>query len=401
MAGWRATAIDIAQFARIMAKDAPLGMQFEGARPTLRRLLNLYHVKWEWYRMATRLRSSPVRLCIEASAACNLGCPHCFTGAGETSRPRATLSLSFYRQLLAEIGDRLWHIEFHNWGEPLLNRNLFTMVGEATAQGLSTTFCTNFSLPFDEAHADELVRSGLKVLGVSIDGASQGVYAQYRVHGRLDTVLRNCTLVAAAKRRLGSTTPRMVWGYHVFPHNLDEVDAARTRAAEIGMDFHASRGRVVGPDWDSDGHAMPHDRIHPIPCFTLWHTAVVYADGSVAPCRGSFYREDDLAQIGADGRPGVHSFAEAWNAERFQRARHFFVSHVAAAADRAHICASCPYVLDWHDAMGHVAAGGTRDTWQPKFNSNDRFNYFWTRRRDAPSRSPARISRATLAARAR
>jgi hypothetical protein len=376
-------------------------MQFEGAQPTLRRLLNLYRVKWEWYRRATRLKSTPLRLCIEASAACNLACPHCFTGAGETSRPRATLSLAFYRQLLAEIGDRLCHIEFHNWGEPLLNRNLFTMVREASARGLSTTFCTNFSLPFDEAHAEALVRSGLKVLGVSIDGARQDAYARYRVHGRLETVLRNCALVAEAKRRLASATPRMVWGYHVFAHNLDEVDAARALASAIGMEFHASRGRVVGPDWDPDEQWMPHDAIHPVPCFTLWHTAVVFADGSVAPCRGSFYREDDMAQIAADGRPGVATFAEAWNAERFQLARRFFTSRAAARGERDHICLNCPYVLDWHDRLGYVAAGGDGDTWRPQFSSNDRFNYFWTRRRTPPVRSPASISRAVLAGRGR
>src|SRR5713101_5229825 len=147
---------------RELAHEPSFARQFEGARPTLRRILNLYRLKWEWYRGATELKSSPARLCIEASAACNLDCPYCFTGAGETSRPRATLSLGFYRALLAELGDCLGQIEFHNWGEPLLNKHLFTMVHDATARGLSTSFCTNFSLPFDETHAEELVASGLK-----------------------------------------------------------------------------------------------------------------------------------------------------------------------------------------------------------------------------------------------
>src|SRR5206468_3932305 len=117
-------------------------------------------------------------------------------------------------------------------------------------RGISTVVCTNFSLPFDEARAERLVRSGLKLLGVSIDGSRQDVYEQYRVHGDLDLVTRNCRLVTEAKRRLGSATPRMIWTYHVFAHNRDDVEAARARAHELGMDFHAARGRVVGPDWD-------------------------------------------------------------------------------------------------------------------------------------------------------
>src|SRR5207237_8672283 len=124
----------------------------------------------------------------------------------EGGRPTATLSSEVYRRLLAELGDRLWQIEFHNWGEPLLNKHLFTMVAEATARGLSTSLCTNFSLPFDEPRAEQLVRSGLKIMGVSIDGARQDTYEQYRVRGRLDRVLENCRLVVEAKRRLGSPT---------------------------------------------------------------------------------------------------------------------------------------------------------------------------------------------------
>lgn len=389
MAAWRKSAADALYLARLLAHDRP-SAQFEGARPTLRRVWNLYRLKWEWYHLATELKSSPARLCIEASAACNLECPYCFTGAGERSRPPAMLSLELYRRLLAELGSRLWQIEFHNWGEPMLNKHLFTMVREATARGLSTAFCTNFSLPFDAAQAETLVTSGLKLLGVSIDGARQRTYEQYRIGGRLDTVLRNCRLVVEAKRRLGSPTPRMIWGYHVFGHNRSEVDEARTLATGLGMDFHASRGRVVGPDWDPDERWMPHDEIHPLSCFTLWHTAVVFGDGSVASCRGSFDRADDMAHLAADGHPGAASFAAAWNAERFRLARRFFSERTASAAEQEHVCFNCPYLLDWHDYCGHLEAGGTPTSWRPKYDSNQRFNYFWTRLR---SRAISRAAR--------
>src|SRR5262249_15294871 len=153
-------------------------------------------------------------------------CPHCFTGAGEPGRSRTMIPLDFYQQLLAELGPRLWQIEFHNWGEALLHKHIFTMIEEADARGISTLVCTNFSLPFDEARAERLVRSGLKLLGVSIDGSRQDIYEQYRVHGDLELVTRNCRLVTEAKRRLGSATPRMIWTYHVFAHNRDDVEAS-------------------------------------------------------------------------------------------------------------------------------------------------------------------------------
>jgi MoaA/NifB/PqqE/SkfB family radical SAM enzyme len=207
---------------------------------------------WEATWLRTRLRSYPVRLCVESTGACNLSCPHCFTGAGEIGRPRRAVSSELYHSLLTELGDYLWQVEFCNWGEPLLNRETVPMIAAAAQRGISTLICTNFSVPFDAARAEALVASGLHVLGVSIDGARQETYEQYRVGGVLDTVLRNCANVVEAKRRLGRSTPRLIWAYHVFPFNREDVEPARNLATGLGMDFHASRGRVVGEDWDPD-----------------------------------------------------------------------------------------------------------------------------------------------------
>jgi MoaA/NifB/PqqE/SkfB family radical SAM enzyme len=62
------------------------------------------------------------------------------------------------------------------------------MIAAATARGIATKLNTNFSLPFDAARAERLVRAGLTTLTVSIDGAHQPTYERYRVRGDLETV---------------------------------------------------------------------------------------------------------------------------------------------------------------------------------------------------------------------
>src|SRR5215475_2282680 len=104
----RAIAIDLAIVNRAFVGRLHAPAEFQGARPTVRRLVNLWRVTWECKRFRTSLHSYPLRLCIEASAACNLSCPHCFTGAGERSRERATLTPEFFTQLLDEMGAYLW-----------------------------------------------------------------------------------------------------------------------------------------------------------------------------------------------------------------------------------------------------------------------------------------------------
>src|SRR5439155_1564519 len=156
---------------------------------------------------------------------CNLECPACFTGAGDLGRPRSHLSLDLYRPVLAELAPYLLEVEFYNWGEPLLAKHIFPMIEEASAAGAHTTVSTNFSFPFDAARAERLVSSGLSVLGVSIDGARQESYEQYRRRGKLATVLENCRAVRDAKRRVGSGTRRSRRAQ--FPRDLEQPQVPR------------------------------------------------------------------------------------------------------------------------------------------------------------------------------
>src|SRR5262249_34366480 len=179
----------------------------EGTKWTPRRLFNYHLARREFARGRTRLRSYPLKLTVESTSVCNLRCPACFTGIGEAGRRRGAVPPEFFTALMDVLGSYLLEVEFTNWGEPLLNQHLEDMVEVAARSGTTTTFSTNFSFPFTPQRAERLVRSGLTSLGVSIDGARQETYEQYRVGGDLALVLRNCELVQDAKRRLGSRRP--------------------------------------------------------------------------------------------------------------------------------------------------------------------------------------------------
>ena len=360
---------------------------FGGARWTARRLANFYHARWEEARNKVELRSRPVKLTVEATSACNLRCPACFTGVGEVGRPRGGMSLECFRRLLDELGPYLFEIEFYNWGEPLLYKPIFTMIEETTARGIGSTVSTNFSFPWDRERADRLVGAGLTVLGVSIDGARQETYEQYRAGGKLEQVLANCRLMADAKARARSPI-RLVWEYHVFAHNVGDVDAARALASDLGMEFIPTKGWTVGEEWDPESpyrffwYPSPPTR-----CRFLWQQAVVNNDGGVAPCCGTFYREDDMGSVAAGpGDAAPPRFAEVWNGERFRAARRFYRRYEAHGDEASHICYACPMTRAW-DAWGrHRAAGGDVATFDPGYTTNDHFNFFFNRRPARPLR---------------
>jgi len=365
--------------------------RFAGARLTWRRRVNFQIARFQRLRRHTRLAGLPYVLTVDPLNGCNLHCPHCMTGAGKQGHEVATLPRPLYRRLLDELAPTLLLVEFGNWGEPMLDRRLPELVEEASGRGLGTIVATHLSVPLDDAAARALVASGLDVLGVALDGASQETYGQYRVGGRLELVLENVARITRAKRRLASTTPRIVWSYHVFAHNQHEIDAARARAAALGIDFACSKGFVTGSDWDPDGRfpfifeARDGEQVEP--CSFLWERAVVSADGGVAPCLGAFYPEDDCGRL--DGR----TFREVWNGERFRAARRLY--HVAPAALGAPepLCAGCPQTVLFGDYRAHLAGGGTTAAFEPDLTAHDGWNYFFHRERRRQGEDAARRAR--------
>lgn len=91
--------------------------------------------------------------------------------------------------------------------------------------------------------------SGLDFMVMSIDGATQGVYEQFRRNGDLALVLANVEKLVAAKRHLRKKTPVLSWNFLAFEHNVYELPLAMEKARQLGV----NEFRVVNPfdvGWD-------------------------------------------------------------------------------------------------------------------------------------------------------
>ena len=371
-------------------------LHFGEARMTLKRVLNMRRLYGEAATGATVLRGKPVKLVIEATNVCNLACPGCFTGLGENGRVRSAINLDFFHRMLDELGDTLIEIEFYNWGEPFLSKSIVPMIEAAHRRGIATMISTNLSVPFDEARAEAVVRSGLDTLGVSLDGATQENYEKYRRNGDLSLVLRNAQMIIDAKRRLGSAKPKMIWSFHIFEHNVDDIGLASAKADEMGFDEKAfSKGFTYDREWADDRFKYFPTHYTPLRCPFPWFYAVIHNDGGVAPCCGSFYREDDLGRISiASGQPGVASFAEVWNNEGFQHARGLFENSTGETPPKCgKICDECLQTKVYQGHLAHVEAGEPSETFHTDYTPNDGHNFFYHWRPDRDTKKVLRPAR--------
>lgn len=88
-----------------------------------------------------------------------------------------------FKRLVDEVKWFIPKIAIAGYGEPFIKPNLCKMLKYAADAGLFVHLHTNGNLSSSRIHVDELVVSGLRLLTISIDRATQETYEKYRVGG--------------------------------------------------------------------------------------------------------------------------------------------------------------------------------------------------------------------------
>lgn len=214
-----------------------------------RKLVNYLWVQWLMARGSTRMWGGhPYWLTLDPSNFCQLHCPFCPTGANKGTRDKSQMSFEHFKKFMDRVGPYVIRMELMNWGESLFNRKLPEMIAETKRHGIRLELHENFNHVSEET-IERLVRSGLDVLSVSVDGLTQETYEKYRIGGNLARVLGNLDTLVRVRRAAGSATPKIVWQFLVFRHNEHEVDRVEAFARARGAD----EVRIKAPYLPTDG----------------------------------------------------------------------------------------------------------------------------------------------------
>ncbi len=201
----------------------------------VRRYINAKRAMQAVDRGQAKISTFPTYLTIDPFSACNLKCPLCATGNGTNTLKKGLLQVDMFRHIVDEMGTYLYNIDLFNWGEPLLNKDIYEMIAYAHQHHVITSISSNFHF-FNQEAAEKMINSGLDYLILSIDGATQETYEKYRRGGDLATVLDNVRILTETRQRMGKKHPYIFWQYLVFRHNEDEIEQAREIAMSLGVD---------------------------------------------------------------------------------------------------------------------------------------------------------------------
>lgn len=353
---------------RLLGRYRRLKLGYLAGQPrALSRARNTVIYLAERYRVG-QVHYLPPLITMDPNNACNLRCPGCTTGlADPTARHKGLANLDLMQDIIERVSGKTIQVNFYNWGEPLLNREVFSACAFAAKLGLWTTIHSNLSIRVPGL-AESVLDSKLCNLVVSCDGATQETYEKYRVRGNVDLVFENLRAIVAERTRRRTQFPWITAKFLVFDHNWHEMKLFRDRALAVGADeiLFAAAGMggpyrtkriATGQDFDlkllkwTSRPASPR-------CHEIWESLTFDHDGAVFPCCMT-YRDRDLFFNPEQTRD--RSIMELWNDEKLQSMRSFFLGKSdIAVKDLPAPCATCMHCASVEETRSRT---GSRDSW--------------------------------------
>jgi hypothetical protein len=187
-----------------------------------------------------------------------------------------------------------------------------------------------------------LVKYGIEVVVVALDGITSESYAVYRKRGDLNRVLDNVRKLNAYKKQYQSELPRLVCLWVVFGHNQHEIPQAMELAEELGMQFKpkmqwdSSYSPIIDPEqlkidlgWEhsnrEDYLSSTGDHYMQRACYQLWQSPKINWDGTVLGCCWT--------QQGFGGNAFEDGYELAINNEKIVYARRMLTGEAPARND--------------------------------------------------------------------
>jgi len=191
----------------------------------------------------------PYTLIAELTYRCPLGCVYC-SNPVDAARHERPLAADVWKRVLAEAAALgVLHVHFTG-GEPLLYRELESLVAEAHDRGLYTNLITS-GVSLQRERLEQLERAGLEHLQLSVQGATESSSMRFAHRPAFAQKLR----VARWTKELGLA---LTLNAVLHRQNFDELEAIVALAEELEADrLELANVQYLGWALENRRHLMP------------------------------------------------------------------------------------------------------------------------------------------------
>lgn len=170
----------------------------------------------------------PVSIDLNTLNRCNVSCTMCpfaieYDDRGAPKPPIYRLTLEEYTEITRGMNVESAHF-VGAYAEPLMNKELFTMIANAQAKGTRTAVTSNGML-LSRKFAEKMVDAGLELLTISLHGATKEVAESIMRGSNFETVIANIRTLQQVKRERGTKKPVIQINYVGQRANVRDLPA--------------------------------------------------------------------------------------------------------------------------------------------------------------------------------
>ena len=184
-------------------------------------------------------QNPPKKIRLDLCNMCQLNCVECYMRK-QHNEVKEKVGYSYVNfetfKKFVDNNSFIEEIETSNDGEIFLNPDLDKIIEYAYKKNIILTAYNGVNLnTISEQTAEYLVKYRFQQLAISLDGASQETYSQYRRNGNFDNVIENIKMINRFKQKYNSEFPLLTYKFILFGHNEHEVEKAKQLAQQLNM----------------------------------------------------------------------------------------------------------------------------------------------------------------------
>ncbi|MCF7907809.1 MAG: SPASM domain-containing protein [Candidatus Omnitrophica bacterium] len=263
----------------------------------------------------------PPQLWIENTNHCNAACVMC--PRDKHNRSLGFMEFSLFERLIKEIAvhkNNVSAVHMHNYGEPLMDKELIKKVKLAKDYGIKHVyFVTNAALLTSDL-SEKLIASGLDQFKISFYGTDRQTYNATMRGLDFDQTMSNVKQFFQIRKKMKSLQPKVIIQYLPQSHNKAEISKFKSIFDSMIDSKLGDRLNIYSLLNFGEGRSYNNfaRRIVSSICNYPWRTMVVLHDGRVTACCM------DYNGVLSMGNVTQSTIKQIWNNQTYKKIREDF-----------------------------------------------------------------------------
>ena len=274
----------------------------------------------------------PERISIEFTNCCNLKC--CMCPRHLMKGKQGYMSFDLYKKIIDEISQYkpMALVPFFR-GESMLHPEFIPMLEYAKNSGIAPIQFASNATRLTKEIAEALVDLEIDFISFSIDSINPETYAQIRLNGKLDQVLKNIEYFCDYRARKNSQLPEVQVSIVRTRTNQTEIDEFvnywRNRVDRVRLfEQHTADGNFGSVGALKDRYEFPRR----LACHKIFQEMNIYWNGQAALCCHDWDRTIQIGDL------TTQSVKEIWKGSRYRRIRE---THLKDFENMEELCKNC------------------------------------------------------------